>query len=64
MRLLCVKWNIPEAGGGGGGGTQVPKGYLLQTDIWSGSGERQNIRAVNSFESKNGIKMGGGQLQT
>ena len=32
-----------------------------QTAVWIGSGERQNIGAVNSFQDKKG---GGRQLQT
>ena len=45
---------------GGGGGTQVRIGTHCQTDTRSGSGERQNLGAVNSFWGKKG----GGQLQT
>ena len=45
-----------------GGGTQVPNVYGVhcQTAAQSGSGEGQNIGAVNSFEGKKE----GGQLQT
>ena len=46
---------------GGGGSLRYQMATHCQTDARNRSGERQNIRAVNSFEGKKG---GGGQLQT
>ena len=59
--ISCVRIAVNDPRGGGGGGAL---GYWMathcQTAVWSRSGERKNLGAVNSLKEK----MGGGQLET
>ena len=50
------RYKIP--GGGGGGALRYRMATHCQMVAWSGSRERQNIGAVNSFECRKG---GGGR---
>ena len=49
MRHTSLEKNPKDKQPGGGGGTQVLIGTHCQTAARSGSGERQNSGAVNSF---------------
>ena len=60
-QLLCTLSSFCGVVDSGGGALRYQMATRCQTAVQRGSGEHQNIGAVNSFEGKKG---GGGHLQT